>query len=44
MNYYHMTSLDRLNSISKIGLTPRNEDNSKLINDKKNKVFFSEGV
>ena len=43
MNYYHMTSLDRLNSISKIGLTPRNEDNSKLINDKKNKVFFSEG-
>ena len=43
MNYYHMTSLDRLNSISKIGLTPRNEDNSKLINDEKNKVFFSEG-
>ena len=43
MNYYHMTSLDRLNSISKIGLTPRNEDNCKLINDKKNKVFFSEG-
>ena len=43
MDYYHMTSLDRLNSISKIGLTPRNEDNSKLINDEKNKVFFSEG-
>lgn len=43
MNYYHMTSLDRLNSISKIGLTPRNEDNCKLINDKKNMVFFSEG-
>ena len=29
MDYYHMTSLDRLNSISKTGLTPRNEDNSK---------------
>ena len=43
MNYYHMTSLDRLNSISKYGLTPRNEDNSKLINDKKTKVFFSVG-
>ena len=43
MKYYHMTSLDRLNSISKSGLMPRNEDNSKLINDKKNKVFFSEG-
>ncbi len=43
MNYYHMTSLDRLDSISKIGLIPRNEDNSKLIDDKKTKVFFSEG-
>jgi hypothetical protein len=38
-----MTSLDRLDSISKEGLTPRNEDNSKLINDQKVKVFFSEG-
>ena len=43
MYYYHMTSLDRLVSISKMGLTPRNENNSKLINDEKNKVFFSEG-
>lgn len=43
MNFYHMTSLDRLDSISEIGLIPRNEDNSKLINDEKNKVFFSEG-
>ena len=42
MNFYHMTSLDRLNSISKVGLIPRNGDNSKLINDEKNKVFFSE--
>lgn len=43
MYYYHMTSLDRLVSISKMGLTSRNENNSKLINDEKNKVFFSEG-
>lgn len=43
MNYYHMTSLDRLKSIGKIGLLPRNEENSKLINDTKKKVFFSEG-
>ena len=43
MKYYHMTSLDRLDSISKEGLTPRNEENSKLINDQKVKVFFSEG-
>lgn len=43
MNYYHMTSLDRVISISKKGLIPRNEENSKLINDNKIKVFFSEG-
>lgn len=43
MNCYHMTTFDRLNSISKQGLTPRNEENSKLINDTKIKVFFSEG-
>ena len=43
MKCYHMTSLDRLESISKQGLTPRNEENSKLINDDKVKVFFSEG-
>ena len=43
MNYYHMTSLDRLKSIGKIGLLPRNEENSKLINDTKKKVFFSDG-
>ena len=40
MNYYHMTSLDRLVSISREGLTPRNEENSKLINDTKVKVLF----
>lgn len=38
-----MTSFDRIKSISEIGLTPRNEDNSKLVNDEKIKVFFSEG-
>lgn len=43
MNYYHMTSLDRIKPISKIGLIPRNEENSRLINDTKSKVFFSEG-
>ncbi len=43
MYYYHMTSFERLNSICRVGLTPRNEDNSKLINDDKIKVFFSEG-
>lgn len=43
MNCYHMTTFDRLNSISKQGLIPRNEENSKLINDTKIKVFFSEG-
>lgn len=43
MNYFHMTSFDRIKSISEIGLTPRNEDNSKLVNDEKIKVFFSEG-
>lgn len=43
MYYYHMTSLERLDSINKFGLTPRNEDNSKLISDDKVKVFFSEG-
>ena len=43
VKYYHMTSLTRLNSICKEGLTPRNEENSKLIGDTKIKVFFSEG-
>jgi hypothetical protein len=38
-----MTSLDRLKSINKIGLVPRNENNSKLVSDDKIKVFFSEG-
>lgn len=36
-------TLERLDSINKFGLTPRNEDNSKLISDDKVKVFFSEG-
>lgn len=43
MKCYHMTTLDRLKSINELGLLPRNERNSKLINDDKVKVFFSEG-
>ena len=41
---YHMTSLDRVRSISVAGLTPQNGDNSKTVNDTKVKVFFSEGM
>ena len=43
MYYYHMTSLDNLRSISKVGLIPQSGVNSKLIGDEKIKVFFSEG-
>ena len=43
MKCYHMTSLDRVESIYNMGLVPRNEKNSKLIKDEKTKVFFSEG-
>lgn len=43
MYYYHMTSLDNLRSISKMGLIPQSGVNSKLIGDEKIKVFFSEG-
>lgn len=40
---YHMTTIDRIDSINKLGLTPRNEKNCKLINETRVKVFFSEG-
>ena len=43
MKCYHMTSIERLKSISNLGLLPRNENNSKLVKDDKVKVFFSEG-
>lgn len=43
MNYYHMTSLNNLDSISKNGLIPQSGANSKLIGDDKIKTFFSEG-
>jgi len=43
MKCYHMTTLDRLESIHQFGLVPRNERNSKLVKDDKKKVFFSEG-
>lgn len=43
MYYYHMTPLYNLRSIREKGLIPQNGVNSKLIGDKKVKVFFSEG-
>ncbi len=43
MNYYHMTSLNNLDSIRKKGLIPQSGVNSKLIGDDKIKTFFSEG-
>ncbi len=43
MNYYHMTSLNNLDSISKNGLIPQSGANSRLIGDDKIKTFFSEG-
>ena len=43
MNYYHMTPLNNLHSITKKGLIPQSGDNSKLIGDEKVKTFFSEG-
>lgn len=41
--YYHMASLDKVRSISNVGLMPSEEDN-KLSNDIENKVSFSEGM
>ncbi len=43
MDYYHMTSLNNLDSISKKGLIPGSGANSRLIGDDKIKTFFSEG-
>lgn len=43
MKCYHMTKLENLHSIGKLGLVPKNGKNSKMINDDKVKVFFSEG-
>lgn len=43
MNAYHFTRVNNLESISKKGLVPGNGDNSKLIDDQKKKVFFSDG-
>jgi len=44
MDYYHMTSLNNLHSISKKGLIPQSGTNSKLIGDKKIKTFFSSNL
>lgn len=42
--YYHMASLDKIRSISNIGLMPDDEEKNKLVNDTENKVSFSEGM
>ena len=42
--YYHMASLDRIRSISNVGLTPNDEDSNKLVKDIENRVNFSEGM
>lgn len=42
--YYHHTELSKLQSILKTGLEPRNGELSKVIKDKKTKVFFTEGM
>lgn len=42
--YYHMASLDKVRSISNIGLMPNDEDTNKLVNDIEDKVNFSEGM
>lgn len=48
MKCYHMTTIDRIDSINQFGLIPRNKEISndtisKLINETRVKVFFSEG-
>lgn len=42
--YYHMVSLDKIRSISNIGLMPNRENSNQLTNDIENKVNFSEGM
>lgn len=42
--YYHIASLDKVRSISNMGLMPDEEENNKLVNDTENKVSFSEGM
>lgn len=43
MLYYHMTSIENIDSIARLGLIPLNGDNGKLIGETKKKVYFSEG-
>ena len=40
---YHFTKLNRAYSISKKGLVPRLEANSKAVNDGASKISFSDG-
>lgn len=42
--YYHLTSLNKIRSISSVGLIPDYEDSNKLINSAENKISFSEGM
>ena len=42
--YYHMTSLDRIRTISNVGLMPNSGDANKLVNETEDKVNFSEGM
>ena len=44
MGKYHMTQNKFLKSISKLGLIPKNGDNSKAIKDGKSVVFYSMGM
>lgn len=42
--YYHVTPLDKVRSISNVGLMPSDEESNKLNCDSENKVSFSEGM
>lgn len=42
--YYHIASLDKIRSISNVGLMPDDENSNKLVNDIENRVRFSEGM
>lgn len=44
MKYYHMTKVEYLNEIFKNGLLPLNGKNSKMVDDDKARVFFSEDM
>lgn len=41
---YHMTPIDRVRAVSNIGLRPNSNENTTIFNNKKDKVYFSEGM